>query len=162
MVVWCTQNLRRDGICFMWHQPCQCCKYSTSVDSQKRAIKKLFTHVESHASAVSLLESRQYHIFKKKQSTNIHTDSIWVDMQSAVKSYSHSFRVTYDNSPVSLSRAENSAIKKAINVNNRDRERKREREMSPDKEPPKLEQATCKKQPICQPSPSTQSILCTE
>ena len=23
MVVWCTQNLRRDGCSFMWHQPCQ-------------------------------------------------------------------------------------------------------------------------------------------
>ena len=39
MVVWCTQNLRRDGSSFMWHQPCQCCKYTTSVDIQKRAIK---------------------------------------------------------------------------------------------------------------------------
>ena len=35
---------------------CQRCKYTTSVDFQKRAIKKLVTHVESHASAVSLLE----------------------------------------------------------------------------------------------------------
>ena len=23
-VVWCTQNLHRDGSIFMWHQPCQC------------------------------------------------------------------------------------------------------------------------------------------
>ena len=28
MVVWCTQDLRRDGCSFMWHQPCQCCKYT--------------------------------------------------------------------------------------------------------------------------------------
>ena len=47
---------RRDGISFMWHQPCQRCKYTTSVDIQKKK-KKLFTHVESHASAMSLLES---------------------------------------------------------------------------------------------------------
>ena len=40
MVVWCTQNLRRDGSSFMWHQPCQCCNYTTSVDIPKRAIKK--------------------------------------------------------------------------------------------------------------------------
>ena len=40
-----------------WHQPCQRCKYTTSVDIQKTCYKKLFTHVESHASAVSLLES---------------------------------------------------------------------------------------------------------
>ena len=43
---------------FMWHQPCQRCKYTTSVDIQKRAIKSYtVTHVKSHASAVSLLES---------------------------------------------------------------------------------------------------------
>jgi len=30
---------------------------ATSVDIQKMRYKKLFTHVESHASAVSLLES---------------------------------------------------------------------------------------------------------
>ena len=27
---------RRDGSSFMWHQPCQRCKYTTSVDIQKR------------------------------------------------------------------------------------------------------------------------------
>ena len=39
MVVWCTQNLRRDGSSVMWHQPCQRCKCTTSVDIQKRTIK---------------------------------------------------------------------------------------------------------------------------
>ena len=29
----------RDGSSFMWHQPCQRCKYTTSVDIQKCAIK---------------------------------------------------------------------------------------------------------------------------
>ena len=29
----------QDGSCFMWHQPCWCCEYTTSVDIQKRAIK---------------------------------------------------------------------------------------------------------------------------
>ena len=29
----------RDGSSFMWHQPCQHCKYTSSVDIQKRAIK---------------------------------------------------------------------------------------------------------------------------
>ena len=32
-------------------------KYTTSVDIQKTRYKKLVTHAESHASAVSLLES---------------------------------------------------------------------------------------------------------
>ena len=30
---------RRDGSSFMWHHPCQRCKYTTLVDIQKRAIK---------------------------------------------------------------------------------------------------------------------------
>ena len=30
---------RRDGSRFLWYQPCQRCKYTTSVDIQKRAIK---------------------------------------------------------------------------------------------------------------------------
>ena len=68
MVVWCTQNLRRDGYSITWHQPCQRCKYTTSVDIEKRAIKnknknknaiKLVTHVEPDASTVSLLKSAE-------------------------------------------------------------------------------------------------------
>ena len=39
MVVWCTQDLRWDGCSFMWHQPCQCCKYTTSVNIQKTRYK---------------------------------------------------------------------------------------------------------------------------
>ena len=42
MVVWCTQNAPRltlSGSRLLWHQPCQRCKYTTSVDIQKRAIK---------------------------------------------------------------------------------------------------------------------------
>ena len=35
MVVWCTQDLRRDGCSFMLHQPCHRCKYTTSVGIQK-------------------------------------------------------------------------------------------------------------------------------
>ena len=56
MVVWCTQNLRRDGCSFMWNQPCQRSKYTTSVDIQKTRYEKLITHVEPHASTVSLLK----------------------------------------------------------------------------------------------------------
>ena len=46
MVVWCTQNLRRDSCSFMWHKPCQRCKYTTSVDIQKTRYEKLVSHVE--------------------------------------------------------------------------------------------------------------------
>ena len=44
MVVWCIQNAPRltlSGSRFLWHQPCQRCKYTTSVDIQKRAIKTI-------------------------------------------------------------------------------------------------------------------------
>ena len=37
---------------------------------KKRAIKKLVTHVESHASAVSLLESREQRYIKSHQQQN--------------------------------------------------------------------------------------------
>ena len=36
---------RRDCSSFMWHQPCQSCKHTTSVDIQKRSMKKLIAHV---------------------------------------------------------------------------------------------------------------------
>ena len=36
MVVWCTQNLLRDGSSFMWHQPCQRYKYTTLADIQQQ------------------------------------------------------------------------------------------------------------------------------
>ena len=56
---------------FVWHQPCQRCKYTTSVDIQKRAIKKkLFIHVESHASAVSLLNSGEQRYIKAISSSS--------------------------------------------------------------------------------------------
>ena len=48
----------------MWHQPCLRCKYTTSVDIQKTRYKKLVTHIESHASAVSLLESGEQRYIK--------------------------------------------------------------------------------------------------
>ena len=57
MVVWCTQKAPR------WQQfhvaPAMLAlKYTTLVAIQKHTIKMLVTHVESHVSAVSLLESR--------------------------------------------------------------------------------------------------------
>ena len=39
MVVWCTQNWLRDGSSFMWHQPCQHCKYTTLWIFKKPALK---------------------------------------------------------------------------------------------------------------------------
>ena len=51
---------------FMWHQPCQRCKYTTSVDILKKTrYKKLVTHVEPHASAVSLLKRVEIALYKR-------------------------------------------------------------------------------------------------
>ena len=44
MVVWCTQNAQRLNLScsrFLWHQPCQHCKYTTSVDIQNRTTKTI-------------------------------------------------------------------------------------------------------------------------
>ena len=49
----------------------QRCKYTTSVDIQKRAIKNLVTHAESHASAVSLLDSGEQRYIKPINNNNI-------------------------------------------------------------------------------------------
>ena len=49
---------RQDGSSFMWHQPCHRCKYSTSVDIQKRAVKKLLTHAKSCERSESARERR--------------------------------------------------------------------------------------------------------
>ena len=42
----------------------QRCKYTTLVDIKKTRCKKLFTHVESHVSTVSLLGSGEQHYIK--------------------------------------------------------------------------------------------------
>ena len=60
--LFCVHRTRRDGTNFMWQEACQHCKYTTSVDIKKKKktrYKKLLTHVESHARAVSLLESEE-------------------------------------------------------------------------------------------------------
>ena len=59
-----TERAETAGSSFLWHQPCQRCTYTTSVDIPKRAMKKLVTRVESHASAVSLLESGEQRYIK--------------------------------------------------------------------------------------------------
>ena len=41
---------RRDGSSFMWHQPCQRCKYTTLVDIQKRGIKS-YSFMQNHMRA---------------------------------------------------------------------------------------------------------------
>ena len=53
----------------MWHQPCALSVHHFSGSSKPR-YKKLFTHVESHASAVSLLESREERYVKAINSNN--------------------------------------------------------------------------------------------
>ena len=62
---------RRDGSSFTWHQPCQRCMYTTLVAYLKTRYKKLFTHVESHASAASLLKSGEQRYIKKRSATTL-------------------------------------------------------------------------------------------
>ena len=50
-------RMRQDGSSFMWHQPCQRCKYTTSVAIQKRAMEGYSLFIHSHASAARLLQS---------------------------------------------------------------------------------------------------------
>ena len=61
----------------MGHQPCQRCKYITSVDIQKSSIEKLVTHVESNASSVSLLSrERRIALYERDSTTTTVTDSV--------------------------------------------------------------------------------------
>ena len=69
IVVWCTQNGPR------WQQfhvapAMPVLKYTTSVVYLKTHYKKLFTHVESNASAVSLLESGEQRYIKAINNNN--------------------------------------------------------------------------------------------
>ena len=43
-------RVRQDGSSFMWHQSCQCCKYTTLVDIQKHAIKS-YSLMQNHMEA---------------------------------------------------------------------------------------------------------------
>ena len=47
----------QDSSSFVWHQPCQRCKYTTLVDNKKTCYQKLVTQVESHVSTVNLPKS---------------------------------------------------------------------------------------------------------
>ena len=51
MVEWCTQNVRRDGSNFTWHQPCNQANSAVSTPLRWilkiRAMKRIVTRVES-------------------------------------------------------------------------------------------------------------------
>ena len=70
MVVWCTQDLRRDGCSFMWHQPCQRCKYTTSVDIQKTRYKASHSCRTTCERSESAQESGEWHCISDHQSIN--------------------------------------------------------------------------------------------
>ena len=74
VVVWCSQNVPR------WQQihvakPYKPCTYTTLVDIQKMCYKKLVTHVEAHASAVSLLQGTEQHYMKAINNNSLRTHS---------------------------------------------------------------------------------------
>ena len=70
MVVWCTQNLRRDGCSFMWHQPCQRCKYTTSVDIQKTRYKSSHSCRTTCERSESAQESGEHRYIRDHQSVS--------------------------------------------------------------------------------------------
>ena len=75
MVIWCTHNLRRDGYSFMWHQPCQRCKYATLVDIQKTRYKKLATHVEPDVPNMSTRHPRGHEAPHHRRTTYERSES---------------------------------------------------------------------------------------
>ena len=85
----------RDGSSFMWHQPCRCCKYTTSVDIQKCAIKKnLFTHSECSESAqeqrIALHKNYQQQHMVEEDSLNLIPNGLCVSMAIRLKQLSAS------------------------------------------------------------------------
>ena len=82
-------NIMYWGSSFMWHQPCQHCKYTTSVDTQK----KLVTHVESHVSAVSLLKSGEQHYIKACIINHHHSDMDLCSQKWTISYGSHSWDI---------------------------------------------------------------------
>ena len=73
---------RRDwlsGSRFLWHQPCQRCKYTTSVDIQKRAIKTIHSCRITCERSESARERRiaLYKSDKKKKGLIKHKPLIW-------------------------------------------------------------------------------------
>ena len=60
---------RRDGSSFMWHQPCQRCKYTTLVDIKKHAIKAIHSCSITCERGESALE-RRIALYKSGQPTN--------------------------------------------------------------------------------------------
>ena len=82
MVVWCTKNLHLDGISFMWHQPCQRCKYTTLVDIQKHAIKSYSCRItrerSESAGEQGILLNRHHHIFLVYSVTHTDEQPVWL------------------------------------------------------------------------------------
>ena len=59
---------RRDGSSFMWHQPCQRCKYTTLVDIQKRAIKS-YSLMQNDVRAQWVCPRAKNNIYIKRSTT---------------------------------------------------------------------------------------------
>ena len=84
-VLWCMHHLHQDGSSFMPHQPCQGCKYTTSADIQKNALKK-----DSHSCRItckrseSAQESGEQCYICDHQSKTSHTQSTLVPSQAQI------------------------------------------------------------------------------
>ena len=62
---------RQDGSSFMWHQPCQHCKYTTSEDIEKRAIKS-YSLMSNHMRAQLVSRAENSAIQKPSSSSSSH------------------------------------------------------------------------------------------
>ena len=95
------QNLCQDGSSFTWHQPCQRCKYTTSVDIQKHAIKiKLVTPVEAHASErIESAQERRIALYKSDQQQQPRTTTISFNhhLHYHHQQWSHSTMISLNN-----------------------------------------------------------------
>ena len=61
--------MRRDGSSFKWHQPCQRCKYTTSVDIQKCAIKS-WSLMQNHMRAQRVCSRAENSAILKQSSSS--------------------------------------------------------------------------------------------
>ena len=82
MVVWCTQNLRRGRSSFMWHQPCQRCKYTASVDIQKHAIKSYSHSRRIKCERIESARERKIALYRSSHHNHLHqrTPVVWTSL----------------------------------------------------------------------------------
>ena len=70
---------RQDSSSFMWHQPCQRCKYTTSVDIQKLAIKAIHSCRITCERSESARE-RRISLYKSDHQSSLKTQTVFLSI----------------------------------------------------------------------------------